>query len=56
MKEVWKNCEQIMDKLSKEKTELIEQIIEDITSQKYEKVAEVKKTYDFVIKRLELTK
>ena len=45
-----------MEKLSKEKQELIEKIIEDITSQKYEKVSETKKTYDFVIKRFELTK
>jgi len=39
--------------LSKEKQEKIEKIVEDVTQQKFEKIAEIKASYDFMIKRLE---
>ncbi len=43
-----------MEKLSKEKQDKIESIVEELTSQKFEKIAELKATYEAKIKKLEL--
>lgn len=56
MKEIWKNCEVDVDELQKEMQEEIEKVIEDLTNQKFEKIAEVKADYEFMIKRLEAQK
>ena len=56
MKEIWKNCEEIMDQLAKEKQQKIESIIEEVAQLKFEKIAEIKAGYDMMIKRLELVR
>ncbi|CDW76160.1 UNKNOWN [Stylonychia lemnae] len=56
MQQIWKNCEEIMEKLQREKQEKIERIIEEVTQEKFEKIAEVKANYDLMIKRLETSK
>lgn len=53
MQQIWKNCEEIMERLQKEKQDKIEQIIEEVTQLKFEKIAEVKVSYDFMIKKLD---
>ncbi len=42
-----------LDALDKEKQEQIQKIIEEVTNEKYEKIAELKASFDFMIKRLE---
>jgi hypothetical protein len=56
MKEIWKTCEEMMDTLAKEKQTQIERIIEEVTTEKFEKLAEIKASFDFLIKRLETSK
>jgi hypothetical protein len=56
MKEIWKTCEEMMDSLAKEKQTQIERIIEEVTTEKFEKLAEIKASFDFLIKRLETSK
>eukprot|EP00347_Sterkiella_histriomuscorum_P021984 403332085 len=56
MQQIWKNCEEIMEKLQREKQEKIEKIIEEVTQEKFEKIAEVKASFDFMIKRLDQQK
>lgn len=45
-----------MDKLQQEKQSKIEIIIEEVTAQKFERLSELKSSFDFMIKRLEATK
>ncbi len=45
-----------MEQLAKEKQERIQKIIEEVTDEKYEKIAELKTSFDFMIKRLEQQK
>lgn len=45
-----------MENLNREKQLKIEQVIEDITTQKYESIAEIKANFEFMIKRLETAK
>jgi hypothetical protein len=54
--EIWKNCEEMMEQLAKEKQERIEKIIEEVTVEKFEKLAELKASFDFMIKRLDASK
>jgi hypothetical protein len=56
MKEIWKTCEEMMETLAKEKQAQIERIIEEVTTEKFEKLAEIKASFDFLIKRLETSK
>jgi hypothetical protein len=56
MKEIWKTCEEMMETLAKEKQAQIERIIEEVTTEKFEKLAEIKASFDFLIKRLESSK
>lgn len=56
MKEIWKQCEDMMEALAKEKQEQIERIIEEVTTEKFEKLAEAKVSFDIVIKRMEAAK
>ena len=56
MNQIWKNCEEMMDQLAKEKQERIEKIIEEVSQEKYEKIAEIKGSFDFMIKKLEQLK
>lgn len=56
MNAIWKNCEDMMDQLAKEKQERIEKIVEELTQEKFEKVAEIKQGYDFMIKKLDQSK
>ncbi len=56
MKEIWKQCEDMMEALAKEKQEQIERIIEEVTTEKFEKLAEVKASFDIVIKRMDAAK
>lgn len=54
--EIWKNCEDLMNSLALQKQQRIEQIIEEVTMEKYEKLAELKASYEFVLKRLDKQK
>ena len=45
-----------MEELQKEKQEEIEKALEEFTMNKYEKIAEIKGSYEFMIKRLEQAK
>ena len=56
MKEIWKQCEDMMEALAKEKQSQIERIIEEVTTEKFEKLAETKASFDVVIKRMETAK
>lgn len=56
MKEIWKQCEDMMETLAKEKQSQIERIIEEVTTEKFEKLAEAKASFDIVIKRMETAK
>ena len=56
MQEVWKTCEDLLEKHQKEKQDALEKIIEEVTQEKFEKIAEIKANYDFMIKRLESSK
>ena len=56
MKEIWKTCEEMMETLAREKQAQIERIIEEVTTEKFEKLAEIKASFDFLIKRLETSK
>jgi len=56
MKEIWKQCEDMMETLAKEKQAQIEKIIEEVTTEKFEKLAEAKASFDIVIKRMEAAK
>ena len=42
-----------MERLQREKQEKIEKIIEEVTQEKFEKIADVKASFDFMIKRLD---
>jgi hypothetical protein len=42
--------------LAKEKQICIERIIEEVTAEKFEKIAEIKGSFDFMIKKLEQAK
>ncbi len=46
----------MMEKLAQEKQERVQKIIEEITTEKYEKLAELKASFDFMIKRLDAQK
>ena len=41
-----------MEEFQKEKNDAIEKIIEDIAQEKYEKIAEAKADFDFILKKL----
>ena len=56
MNEIWNSCEEMMETLAKEKQTQIERIIEEVTTEKYEKIAETKAAFDTLIKRLETSK
>lgn len=56
MKEIWKKCEEELDEMQKELQDEIEKVIEEVTQQKFEKIAEVKADYEFILKRLEASK
>eukprot|EP00347_Sterkiella_histriomuscorum_P014601 403360260 len=56
MHQIWSNCEHLIEQLSQTKAQKIEQLIEELTIQKYEKFAEIKSAYDFMIKKLESKK
>ena len=45
-----------METLAKEKQSQIERIIEEVTTEKFEKLAEAKASFDVVIKRMETAK
>lgn len=45
-----------MEKLQRDKQEKIEKIIEEVTQEKFEKIAEIKASFDFMIKRLDQQK
>lgn len=45
-----------MEELQKEKQDEIEKALEEFTSNKFEKTAEIKGEYEFMIKRLEQAK
>lgn len=45
-----------MEALAKEKQSQIERIIEEVTTEKFEKLAETKASFDVVIKRMETAK
>ena len=53
MNEIWKNCEDMMDQLAAEKQDKIEKIIEEVTQEKFERIAELKASFEFMIKRLD---
>ena len=50
------NCQGVLDTLAQAKQARIEQLIEEVTADKYEKVAELKASFDFMIKRLDSQK
>ena len=56
MKDLLNNCQDVLEALSREKQDRIQKVIEDMTNEKYEKVAELKASFDFMIKRLEQQK
>ena len=56
MNQIWRNCEDMMEKLAQEKQDRVQKIIEEITAEKYEKIAELKASFDFMIKRLDSQK
>ncbi|CDW80650.1 UNKNOWN [Stylonychia lemnae] len=56
MHQIWSNCEHMIETLSVAKSSQMEQLIEEVTQQKYEKLAEIKATYDFMIKKLDQSK
>jgi hypothetical protein len=56
MNEIWRHCELMMDRLAKEKQARIEQIIEEVAQERFEKIAEIKASFDFMIKKLEQAK
>ena len=56
MTDLLNNCQDVLEALSREKQDRIQKVIEDITNEKYEKVAELKASFDFMIKRLEQQK
>jgi hypothetical protein len=56
MQEIWQRCEEMMDQLAKEKQAQIERLVEEVTQEKWEKIAEIKGSFDFMIKRLETAK
>jgi hypothetical protein len=55
VKEVWKNCESILESLSQEKQVRIEAILEEVSQLKYEKISEIRIKYDLIFKRLKLS-
>lgn len=56
MTDLLNNCQDVLEALSREKQDRIQKVIEDMTNEKYEKVAELKASFDFMIKRLEQQK
>ena len=56
MTDLLNNCQDVLEALSREKQDRIQTLIEDLTNEKYEKVAELKASFDFMIKRLEQQK
>lgn len=46
----------VMEELHTEKQQAIEKTIEEVTQQKYDRIAEIKSDFEFVIKRLENAK
>ena len=56
MTDLLNNCQDVLEALSREKQDRIQTLIEDMTNEKYEKVAELKASFDFMIKRLEQQK
>ena len=56
MTDLLNNCQDVLEALSREKQDRIQKVIEDMTNEKYEKVADLKVSFDFMIKRLEQQK
>ena len=56
MQQVWKTCEDLLEKHQIEKQEALVKVIEEVTQEKIEKIAEIKANFDFMIKRLESSK
>ncbi len=50
---IFNNYQETLDSLDIEKQEKIQKIIEEVTNDKYEKIAELKASFEFMIKRLE---
>jgi hypothetical protein len=55
VKQVWKNCETILEGLSLEKQASLEIIIEELSQLKYEKISDIKGKHDLILKRLKLS-
>ena len=56
MKQIVDSVEKKLEDLNKERQDRIEKIIEECTLQRFERVAEIKGDYDFLIKKLESAK
>ena len=56
MNTLWTNCQQLMEEMAREKEQKIQTIVEEVTQEKFEKLAEIKASYDFLIKKLESMK
>ena len=56
MADLLNNCQDVLESLSREKQDRIQRVIEEMTNDKYEKIAELKASFDFMIKRLEQQK
>ena len=56
MTDLLNNCQDVLEALSREKQDRIQTLLEDLTNDKFEKVADLKASFDFMIKRLEQQK
>ena len=56
MTDLLNNCQDVLEALSREKQDRIQSLLEDLTNDKFEKVADLKASFDFMIKRLEQQK
>lgn len=56
MSKIWNECESLMEKLSKQKQDELQQLVEELTQDKLEKIAEAKYNFDPLIRKLEQKK